>query len=553
MSPWWRAAAVALIGAELTVNLTGYPLLDPDEGRNAEVMREMAATNDYLVPQLDGLPYVDKPIVYFAAGAVLMEVLGPVPLAARLPSLLFTVATLVLLSWFARRRWGEEAAWVAVLATAATPFTLAYARTVIFDAALTFWVLTALVGFFEAIESEHDGPRLLAWAAVALGTLTKGPVAIAVPLLVAVPYALWRRRTRRLLDWTAVFLFLAIVLPWVFAMSRRVPAYLTYVLGTETFGRLTTTALGREGPWWYFLPIVVAAAFPWTIAAAAWMVRRFGERVPGRAKEPIFVFLALWVAIPLLFFSLSQSKRPQYVLPLVPAVGLVMGLMWSRGLENGARRSAGAALALGGLALVLLSSRIGGWVHATPDVAAAIPGTALALGGVAAAAGFAATVVSHRGAAALLLALPAAAIPFTSVTLMEAIGRHRSAAPLAAAIESSLPPDAQVVAIETLPLSLPFYLQRDVTLVTRDAQELTSNYLLRHHDEWRRAAGSPLRPLTWWRDAVVRCSRPRVFVVASDNEAVRRALEGRLPLIADTGRHAAYGPCGPSPVATRRP
>src|SRR5881275_3697826 len=94
----------------LAFNLGGFPLFDPDEGRNAEVGREMAATNDYVMPRLDGLPYLDKPIVYFAAEAAVMEVLGPTEVAARLPAFLFTLAGAAFLWWFARRIWGSEEA-----------------------------------------------------------------------------------------------------------------------------------------------------------------------------------------------------------------------------------------------------------------------------------------------------------------------------------------------------------------------------------------------------------------------------------------------------------
>jgi 4-amino-4-deoxy-L-arabinose transferase-like glycosyltransferase len=107
-----------LAGVALGWNLNGYRLFDPDEGRNAEVAREMAESRDYLVPHLDGLPYLDKPIVYFAAAAGLMELFGPNESAARLPAYIATLATVALLVWFARRRWGPDAGWLAGLSYA---------------------------------------------------------------------------------------------------------------------------------------------------------------------------------------------------------------------------------------------------------------------------------------------------------------------------------------------------------------------------------------------------------------------------------------------------
>src|SRR6185295_7453266 len=97
---------LALVVIAIAIHLGSVPLLDADEGRNAEVGREMAATNDYVMPRLDGLPYLDKPVVYFAAEAAAMEVLGPTEVAARLPAFLFTLLTTLLVFLFARRVWG---------------------------------------------------------------------------------------------------------------------------------------------------------------------------------------------------------------------------------------------------------------------------------------------------------------------------------------------------------------------------------------------------------------------------------------------------------------
>src|SRR5437868_4303942 len=205
-------AVVALIA--LSIHLGGFPLLDPDEGRNAEVGREMALTNDYVMPRLDGLPYLDKPIVYFAAEAAAMEVLGPTETAARLPALLFTIATAAAAWWFARRLWGDAEAWLAFIATLASPLSVAFSRTVIFDSALSFFIVVAMMGFYLAIEGEERF-ALLAWIAIGLGVITKGPVAIALPLLVAIPYAIGRKRVGAIFPLLGIVLFAAVIAPWV--------------------------------------------------------------------------------------------------------------------------------------------------------------------------------------------------------------------------------------------------------------------------------------------------------------------------------------------------
>jgi len=195
----------------------------------------MAHSNDYLVPHLDGLPYLDKPIVYFAAAAAAMELLGPTEAAARLPAYLATLATIGLLVGFARRRWGSEAGWLAGLAYATMVLPLAYARTAIFDSTLTLCTTAAILWFAA------DRP-VAAWAALAVGALTKGPIAVALPLLALVPHALASGTpVRRLFPWRGLALFGAIALPWFVAVSIAHPDFPGYVFVRETLARVTKT------------------------------------------------------------------------------------------------------------------------------------------------------------------------------------------------------------------------------------------------------------------------------------------------------------------------
>lgn len=556
-----------LLLAGLAFQLGGYPLLDPDEGRNAEVAREMVATGDYLVPRLDGLPYLDKPVLFFAVDALSMRLLGANELAARLPALLFALATAGLTAAFAARLFGRESAWIAGTAAAATPLVVVFSRTVIFDSMLTFFLTLALVAFYLAIESAAErrsplGWSLLGWGAMGLGVLTKGPVALAVPLLVAVPYALWRggRGDRR--GWRAIAsplgpaLLLALVLPWLWAMSRQVPEFLHYALVSETWKRMTTDQFARTGPLWFFVPCLLLGALPWSFVAlgARRQLRDLRQGEDGRLDRRL-VFLFLWIGLPFLLFSLSHSKRPQYILPLLPAVALLVAAAWresdpSRPLP-GARAGAvawisfGSLLLAAGLALPRLTAAavVALPAHQTGPLArtALAAGLAALLGGIAAWLG-----AARRESALIALALPAAVLPFFLAPALRAVGDDFSSRDLAAAVAPYLAPGVQVVGVRAYPTSLPFYLGRTVLVVGPRGRELTSNYIIDSFPKWLAAPETPLRPLSWWRGALATCARPMLFVAHSEDRENRSVLaRAGLPLRFVDNDFAAYGPCTP--------
>src|SRR6266568_962715 len=480
-----------LAAVALGWNLNGYRLFDPDEGRNAEVAREMAQSNDYVVPHLDGLPYLDKPIVYFAAAAAMMEVFGPTEAAARLPAYLATLATIGLLVWFARRRWGEAAGWLTGLAYATMVLPLAYARTAIFDSTLTLCTTAAILWF-------ADERPVAAWAAMAAGALTKGPIAVAIPLLALVPHALATARpVRRVFPWRGLALFGAIALPWI------VPA------------------LARVRHW-----------------RVTWDARR-----DSAASEPLL--LACWVIVPLLFLSLNQSKLPQYVLPLIPALALAATRTLVAGGSHTAARAYVGVATIAGLALVALTRWLPAPITLTPAEKAAIPPTAVALGIVvlcsAVFVGLGALTRRPRttifGYAAVVMA-----IPFLSGRLLVAVGEDRSSAAVASATAAALERSGgtgAVLGVLAYAPSLPFYLGRPIAVATETGRELTSNYIADNVERFRSLPGSPLLPAGYWREALARCPMPTVFLTGPGQREVRAAL------LAADDHYAAYGPCEP--------
>jgi 4-amino-4-deoxy-L-arabinose transferase-like glycosyltransferase len=515
---------LVLCALAIAVKLGDAPLLDADEGRNAEVGREMALTNDYVVPRLNELPYLDKPIVYFAAEAALMEVLGPTELAARLPAYLFTLMTAALVFWFARKEWGVESAYAAAIVFLAMPLTIAFARIVIFDSALTLFMTASAIGFYEAVERRERRWATLAWASIAAGVLTKGPVAIVVPLFVAIPYAIRRKAFGQLWSWGGLLAFVAIITPWVWAMQLAVPDFLQYVAVTETAARLTTSELQRTGPPWYFVPYLIGGALPWSILA-----------IPAlrlRRENHLQLFLLLWIAVPFLFFTLSQSKRPQYIVPLMVPIALLVASSW----QTLRYRTTAIAFGLFGalLGAAPFVPRFG--VAMKPVIAEPARWAAWGIGAAFVVGALVAVMARRRDLALIALALPIVTIPAFTTPLMHALAERRSAYEVAERVRPHLTAGSEVIGIRAFSGSLAFYLGRPVTVATDDASEFTSNYIVRRYENF--AGRSRVQPLAW---APTQFNDPDVFITRTTDRKTRSMLTDRgMTLIAEGARYAAY-------------
>lgn len=521
---WLGVAVLAL-----AVCLGGFPLIDADEGRNAEVAREMSVTNDYVVPRYNGLPYLDKPVLYFAAGAAAMEILGPTEIAARLPSYLFTLATAMVLFFFARRVWDEKSGWIAAIVHLAIPLTVAFSRVVIFDSALTFFSVAALASFYFAVDERRKGWALVAWAAMGLAMITKGPVAFLLVLPAAFVFA-WRRGAWRfVVSVSGLVIFAAIVAPWVWGMSQVVPEFLRYVLVTETVERMATDSLQRTGPPWYFLPYVLGGAMPWSIVLLfSWKKLR--------RSDPAVMYWLVAIVVPLIVFSISQSKRPQYVLPLMPAIAIVVARIW----DDARTRAAAITLAVVG-AVLLIATNFRDRFQMRPELRVVVDDVAIAIGLTFLAAGLVAMFVKRRELALIALSVPVLALPLCANPLMLAISERRSAKDVAQELEPHVTPQTEVIGVEAFTGSLVFYLERPITIVTEDASELTSNYLVRRHEQFIGAPSSTLEPLTYFTRSLA-ATNPRVYVIRVRDHARRALLESRgWRRIADGAHVVAYG------------
>lgn len=496
--PAWVAPSFALLLATWAtfVHLGDFALLSPDEGRNAEVAREMKVSGSWLVPTYDGATYLDKPAFFFKASALALKAFGDTEWAARLPSAFSAWLWLMVLFAFCRRVYGPTTAGLAVVVIALTPLFEAFARIVIFDMMLGLFVSLAILAAFRAGEVEGRERRhwyLAATLAAGLATLVKGPVGFLVPLLVmSVYHGISGRKALigSFFRWPHVFLFLAIVLPWFIGLSMACPDFPYYGIMKESIARFTTPEFRRTQPFYYYGLIIAGCFFPFSLILPAAIREGFRQSFKLQDADRLFI---VWSLVVVVFFSLSQSKLPGYILTGMVSLGVLVARVVAMALERNevaTRILRTSALLLGVVALLLalpLMAEI--WMPGllphprwlTPTVLErfmpVLPGFILSLG-FTAFLGLGAWISrSSRLALAGFLVFP---LIFLSVQF-DAVSRHagiKSARPIFEQLPSTLPEGTEFACLACMPHGLPFYLGQELTVFTEDGKELTSNYVL---------------------------------------------------------------------------
>lgn len=324
----------------LFYRLGGPALFEPDEGRNAEKAREILVLNDWITPHENFHAVLDKPIFFYWLIALSYKLFGVSEWAARLPSALAAFGCIVMVYFFVRRWWGEwEARWSVLALVTSTGF-FVFSRLVIFDMTLSAFIMLALCAFYHAArESESTagwGTCAVLYGALGAATLTKGLVGLVVPGMIIFFYLVLTK------SWTSlgkvrlfpgVVLFLLIVMPWYILAETHNPGYLRYYFLEEHFGRFSTTKFDRFSPWYFYLYVVPLGLLPWTFLLPATVKYYWRRRLDDQT-----LWLILWALLPILFFSLSKSKLPHYVLPSFPPLAILIGVAVSRILSDSPKR-----------------------------------------------------------------------------------------------------------------------------------------------------------------------------------------------------------------------
>ena len=493
-----RRNALLLLAAVLVIVLVvawfgglGHrKLIKPDEGRYAEIPREMVATGDWLTPRLNGLKYFEKPPLQYWATAIAYETFGVAEWTSRLWTALTGFLGVFVVGYTAMRLYDRRTGLYAatVLASSLAYVLLAHFNTL--DMGLAFFMSVTLCGTLlaRAARAEIDAPAehcgsspaasrtrasrwiLVAWAAMALAVLSKGPVAVVLSGAALLLYLIVTR------DWTllkmlapvrGLAIFLVIAAPWFIAVSRANPEFAHFFFIHEHVERFLTTEHRREGPIWYFVPVLLVGLLPWLSIAINAMVNAW--RAPPRIHFSPERLLLAWSLVIFVFFSASGSKLPSYVLPIFPALALLIGRELARVDARVLKRHLIGIATLAAIACVttifidrLIDSRENAAAIASFRTSAIasmfvwLIGTLIAIW----------LAQGARVMAAIVAAGLAASFAWSALLLgHEALGRGMSTYDLARRMQPYIAPDTTLYSVGIFEHTLDFYLQRTVTPV----------------------------------------------------------------------------------------
>ncbi len=368
----WAILIVATLYVCYFSHLGAIGFVGPDEPRYAWIARDMAETGDWVTPRLYGKPWFEKPPLFYWGAALCFKLFGVSEAAARLPSAVCALLATLALAWLALRLYGAETArWLLLLLPTTVGmigFSHAAATDMPFTAMLTIAMVCAAVVL--GLTRNENTPVLpqTPWLALilfgfflGLAVLAKGPAAIILSGGAIFFWALFTKRWRdafRLLHPAVIASFCLTALPWYILCARRNPDFFRIFIIEHNFKRYLTPEFQHIQPFWYYFPILLMGLAPWFVWLI-WHALPTARKQIGNLHLPIEIFVVSWVIFPLLFFTLSKSKLPGYILPAILPLGLLLATAVTQSLD---RKSLVARFAVIGSALVYLASVLWVWL-----------------------------------------------------------------------------------------------------------------------------------------------------------------------------------------------
>jgi 4-amino-4-deoxy-L-arabinose transferase-like glycosyltransferase len=357
-----RSVFPIIIAAAMFLSLfrLGAPrLFDVDEAVFSEATREMVISRDWITPTYNGENRYDKPILFYWLMAASYKVFGINEFGARFPSACAAVLLICFLFLSVKSFSGGESAPYSALSAALSAYYLVYSRAAVTDMTLTLFIALSLFSFYRSSTEGPAGNRMYLYGFylfAALAFLTKGLIGIIFPFGIAIVYsavAEGLRGIKKVFSFKGLLLFIAVAAPWYLAeVMINGREFIDQFFIKHHFRRYTDVISGHRGPVYYYLIVIVIGLFPWIFFLPSGIRSALGKR------NPFHLFAFVWLAFIFLFFSLSTTKLPNYILPAFPAAAVLIGAGISEEKVNWRRYSflsMGVLSVMMGIALIYLT------------------------------------------------------------------------------------------------------------------------------------------------------------------------------------------------------
>ncbi|SFD48955.1 lipid IV(A) 4-amino-4-deoxy-L-arabinosyltransferase [Pragia fontium] len=317
-------------------------LWQPDETRYAEISREMLARGDWVVPHFMGVRYFEKPVAGYWMNNISQWLFGHNNFAVRFGSSLSIALSALLVYWLASRILNDRrGGYLATIIYLSSVLVFSIGGYAILDPILTLWVTAAMASFYLTIKATNNRQKLIAYIllgfASGMGFLTKGFLALAIPVISVLPYVITQKRLKELFIFGPMAIIAAglISLPWVLAIHWQEPDYWRYFFWVEHVQRFAEQNAQHKAPFWYYFPILLGGTLPWLALLPGALFKGWKER----KQQPELFYLLGWMVMPFLFFSIAKGKLPTYILPCFAPLAILMA-SWVQGyIQSGSTRA----------------------------------------------------------------------------------------------------------------------------------------------------------------------------------------------------------------------
>ncbi|MHB1221343.1 MAG: phospholipid carrier-dependent glycosyltransferase [Gammaproteobacteria bacterium] len=527
---WWTDALflTLILGSLFFLFLGVRPLFVPDEGRYAEIGREMAATGDYITPYLNGIKYFEKPALFYWLGAIAIKLGGLNLWAIRSINAALGILGCLLTYAISRQLYDRFTGLLAALILGTSTLYFVMSHMVSLDLPVTLFLAASLYAFLSGVQQPPSiKRRLLLWgcgAAAALAVLTKGLIGLVFPGMIIAAWIACTRQWRLLLKLylpSTLIVFLLIAAPWHYLVSIRNPEFFYFYFIEQHFLRYTTMDVGHYQPVWFFLPTLLAGFFPWIVflpQSLTLAIRRVFNKSGQYQTE---LFFLLWAILVFVFFSFSKSKLIPYILPVFPP----LAILTARYLVNGIQHSMkGIKIGYACLAVFAILFTVGCYLFTRnsplPNPTLATFYLSLASGILLIGSGISCSYACRNTLKAIILTIVTTWLFLATLMACFPAIDARSIRPLTTILLPILKPENEVITLNQYYQDLPYYLNRTVS-ITNWRNELT--YGLQHQ-----AAPWMINDAEFWQRWH---SDKRVFVILSRDELEKlRHLHPKTPV-----------------------